>query len=115
MSNVVYHVRAHPRIPVEIEAECLIVAGGSDTAPTMGEVTIVNLSIGGCQLRACPGLISDGCEVAIRFGAMATVRGMVCWTTETGVGVRFFDKLSSSLLQHLVDSGRPVARLRSVA
>ena len=113
-SDVVYHVRAHPRISVEIAAECLIVAG-SDIAPAMGEVTIVNLSIGGCQIRACPELLSDGCEVALRFGAMATVRGMVCWSTDTAVGVRFFEKLASSLLQHLVDTGRPVARLRSVA
>ena len=114
MSDVVYHVRAHPRMPVEIEAECLIVAG-SNIAPAMAEVTIVNLSIGGCQIRACPGFLSDGCEIALRFGAIATVRGMVCWSTETGVGVRFFEKLSPSVLRHLVDTGRPVAHLRSVA
>ena len=52
MSNVVYHVRAHPRTSVEIEAECLILADQSAGAPAMGEVMIVNLSIGGCQVRA---------------------------------------------------------------
>lgn len=113
MNHVVYDLREHSRTPVEIEAECLIVAGPG--AATMSEVAIVNLSIGGCQIRACPGFLSDGCDVAIRFGDLATVRGMVCWSSEIGVGVRFFERLSPSLLQQLVDTSRPAARLRSVA
>ena len=113
MSYVVYDLRTHARTPVEIEAECLIVAGPG--AATMGAVKIVNLSIGGCQIRARPGFLSEGCDVAIRFGAAATVRGMVCWSSEIGVGVRFFERLSPSLLQHLAETNRPLGRLRSVA
>lgn len=113
MSNVVYRVREHLRTPVEIEAECWIVAGPG--AATMSAATIVNLSIGGCQIRACPGFVAEGSDVAIRFGDVATVRGMVCWSSEIGVGVRFLEKLSPELLQELIDTSRPATRLRSVA
>lgn len=114
MNTIVYRLREHLRTPVEIEGECLIVAGPS-AGEAMSAVTIINISIGGCQVRARPGYLTDGCEVAIRFGDIATLRGMVCWSTEAGVGVRFVERLAPSLLQRLIDGGRGKRHLRSVA
>lgn len=114
MNNVVRQVRQHPRIPVEIAGECLILAGATEGV-AMSEVMIGNLSVGGCRLHADPGYFADGCEVAIRFGDVATVRGMVCWSTQNDVGVRFFERLMPALVEQLADPLRAKRHLRSVA
>ena len=114
MSNIANHVREHPRTPVDIVAECLILSGVS-AGGQMSEISITNISIGGCHIRADPGYLSDDCEVAIRFGDLATVRGRICWRNEIDFGVRFLEKLSPSFLKCLVETSRTKWALRSVA
>ncbi len=113
MSHI-HKLREHPRTPVDIVAECLILAGVTE-GREMSEISITNISLGGCQVRANPGYLADHCEVAIRFGDLATVRGRICWRTEVDIGVRFFEKLSPSFLKYLVGTSRTRQALRSVA
>lgn len=82
MSKTEYRQREHARSIVEIEAQCLIVAGFS------ADVVITDISPGGCQLRAKQGYLTRGWSVGIQFAGMNILRGTVCWTTENTVGRR---------------------------
>ena len=114
MINIAYAVRDNHRTPVNIFAECLILAGVS-AGEAMSRVSITNISIGGCHVRAKPGYLSNDCDVAIRFGEQAMVCGRVCWTNELDFGVRFTEKLSPPILEEIVQSCQPWRTFRSVA
>ncbi|MET0251908.1 MAG: PilZ domain-containing protein [Novosphingobium sp.] len=102
-------VRAHPRTFVEIEARCLIVAGFA------ADVLVTNISAGGCEVRAKAGYLSEGWSVGIAFEGMNPLRGVVCWTSDTTVGVRFAARLSSSVHRRLLERSRTAPRLQQDA